>query len=562
MSFLSLTLTFLFVIASTFLADSQVIDYNIDYINQPVDHFSLNSQTWGQKVLVNGDFWTGAEEKGPIIFMTGCEEDIVDTFEGNGFFNDEVIPQLGAYAIYAEHRYYGDSLPFGNDSFLEENLPYLTPEQALADFAQLIPYYKNQILNCSECAVIVYGGSYCGMLAAWMRMKHPELVDGAMASSAPIRMFDAVVDPEAFYAKSTEVFNSTNISGCADIIKIGFQNIQEFISESSTDYQEFNANINFCTPMSSINDVYTLRNWLFGSISEVSYANQMVNEGYYAGYRLSEVECLNYENLTVDSSIGEIFSTMVDAVRQTSGEYTTTCFDLFSNDAVGASPSGDDVVAADPWSVLTCGQLAISLGADGIHDMYFPDLWNSTSIEQNCIESYNITPQFTWPLDTFGGRNISDYAVYSNIIFVNGKNDPWMTGGVTQNISDSVVAYLVEDGCHVNDMYGSTPYDSDSLKFVRAKEIEYMQKWISEKQSPKNNPNPSPSDNSPTFKEILYLIIIVAVVIVFFIAFLRIRKAKSQRSAASQQPLVEARHSIQELQNKSLVVVDNGGKTN
>jgi len=40
-----------------------------------------------------------------------------------------------------------------------------------------------------------------------------------------------------------------------------------------------------------------------------------------------------------------------------------------------------------------------------------------------------------------------------------------MVGGVTQNITDSVVAYLVEDGCHVQDMYYASQYDSESLKF-------------------------------------------------------------------------------------------------
>ena len=34
--------------------------------------------------------------------------------------------------------------------------------------------------------VLTVGGSYAGELAAWMRMKYPEVVDGALSSSAPL----------------------------------------------------------------------------------------------------------------------------------------------------------------------------------------------------------------------------------------------------------------------------------------------------------------------------------------------------------------------------------------
>ncbi len=55
----------------------------------------------------------------------------------------DIAPTYSAMVIFAEHRYYGKSLPFGNDSFKDAaHLNFLTTEQALADFAVLLQSLK------------------------------------------------------------------------------------------------------------------------------------------------------------------------------------------------------------------------------------------------------------------------------------------------------------------------------------------------------------------------------------------------------------------------------------
>ena len=63
---------------------------------------------------------------------------------------------------------------------------YLSSQQALADVAYFIEgmTHLHQIPHGTKW--IVFGGSYSGSLAAWMRLKYPHLVHGAVSTSGPL----------------------------------------------------------------------------------------------------------------------------------------------------------------------------------------------------------------------------------------------------------------------------------------------------------------------------------------------------------------------------------------
>jgi len=111
-----------------------------EYYNQmPIDHFAFTDpRTFRLRYLLNTENF---QRNGPIFFYTGNEGPI-EGFASNTGLMWDLAGEFGAAIIFAEHRYYGKSLPFGNDSYQKvTNLGYLSSEQALADFAQLITFF-------------------------------------------------------------------------------------------------------------------------------------------------------------------------------------------------------------------------------------------------------------------------------------------------------------------------------------------------------------------------------------------------------------------------------------
>lgn len=60
----------------------------------------------------------------------------------------------------------------------------------------------------------------------------------------------------------------------------------------------------------------------------------------------------------------------------------------------------------------------------------------------------------------------------------NGGLDPWMSGGVTKSLSDSLVAILIPDGAHHLDLRFNNEYDPPSVLLTRKLEMKYFKQWI------------------------------------------------------------------------------------
>jgi len=94
-------------------------------------------------------------------------------YKNTGFMTETLAKAHKAIVVFCEHRYFGKSFPYPKEvAYDKDHNYYLTVEQAMMDYVEFIKEFRsNHTLQDRPC--IVFGGSYGGMLATWLRFKYP-----------------------------------------------------------------------------------------------------------------------------------------------------------------------------------------------------------------------------------------------------------------------------------------------------------------------------------------------------------------------------------------------------
>ncbi|EYC16002.1 hypothetical protein Y032_0035g3089 [Ancylostoma ceylanicum] len=110
--------------------------WTVKWFTVKLDHFTYSdTRSFQMKWLLNNTFY---KPGGPVFFYTGNEAEIETSATSMGMMWD-LAPRFKAAIIFAEHRFYGETMPFGKNSYTNiGNMGYLTSEQTLADFAALL----------------------------------------------------------------------------------------------------------------------------------------------------------------------------------------------------------------------------------------------------------------------------------------------------------------------------------------------------------------------------------------------------------------------------------------
>ena len=178
-----------------------------EWFTQRLNHFKITEQrTWRQRYWVN---WRFYQPGGPTLLMIGGEgEANPEWLEAGSWLT--YAREEGAAMVLLEHRYYGHSQPTPDLSV--KNLAWLSSRQALADLAAFISHLRVEAGLTG--AWVALGGSYPGSLAAWLRLKYPHLVAGAVSTSGPLRA-------KADFFEYLEVVEASldTVPGCAAVVR-------------------------------------------------------------------------------------------------------------------------------------------------------------------------------------------------------------------------------------------------------------------------------------------------------------------------------------------------------
>ncbi|KAF0686757.1 Aste57867_21462 [Aphanomyces stellatus] len=467
--------SFTYAPANFSLAGDLRLRCNETYITQTLDHFTAHHATYQQRYYVCGEFWNATAD-GPIFFFTGHEQDVDIMVNTTGLMWENAA-EFGALLVFAEHRYFGKSFPqIANATFLD-SLRFLSSEQALADYAVLVDHVK-ETFHAEESPVIAFGGSYAGLLAAWFRMKYPQVVDGAIASSAPILAFDweePVFDALA-YGRTT-AFTGSPSAGAAEHCVPNIRRAKGLMMDLgfSPDigaHAALRESLKLCSMPTVPNDVNTIMDYFMSAyvtLAEGNYPYPSTYFGHFPAYpyRVACDHLAEAEYPDVLALLGN-FSLSAGVALNDTGN--VPCYEW--NATV-------PVEKRNLWEYLECSELYAPIYKhDGLQDFFRYTPIDQAADAARCKATWGVELRPTWAKDVYGG--LAGVRASSNIVFSNGNYDPFSGYGVVMSFDDSIVPIAIEGAAHHLDLMFSNDADPETVRAARATEMSHVRKWIDE----------------------------------------------------------------------------------
>lgn len=421
-------------------ADGTMRSEEVGFFEQRLDHAKSSSKTFKQRYFIDSQY--AVDGNSPVFYIICGEWNCAGT--GSYSYVENLAKNLKAHLVALEHRFYGESLPTAN--LKSANLKHLNLDAAINDLASFQRHMMNK--RGFKGQWVAFGGSYAGTLAAFYREKHPELVAGALASSAPVLMKNEFFEYDAHVAK---VVNKTI---CGDKIREAVKLIEEKLDTTEGGLEV--KTIFKATNVANDGDfLYVVADMLAAA---VQYGRDAVfckalttSQDLVSGYAKGGLAVLN-------------------AMR-------TTPFEISLAVAEREVVTPDDNMRQ--WMWQSCREFGWFQVANGTGS----ESSRSSKIDleyhdQVCQRLYQV------PMGIDGALNQEWYLplfnpTASNIIFTNGSNDPWLTLSVIEGdvrSNENFDLFMMAGAAHCNDLTLATNLPSVMAAHTKMEAI--IAEWI------------------------------------------------------------------------------------
>ncbi|CAI2354978.1 unnamed protein product [Caenorhabditis sp. 36 PRJEB53466] len=437
--------------------------------NQNIDHFNeTDTRTFQQKFFKNTRW---ARPGGPNFLLIGGE-----TAASSAWVTSSDLPWLqlaqtyGATVYMLEHRYYGDSIVGDN-----KDLSFLRSLQAVYDIAEFVNHV-NQNKRSSQ-KWVTFGGSYSGSLSAWARELFPELINAAVASSAPVQtktdFFEYLVDTE----KAIRFYSYHQNDQCADSISNGFHSIHQMLLTSNGRRNLsaiFHLNPGFGDVVTLTDQHYFYMNLISDFQAAVQY--NRVNVGRFAGgYGVGEMcQIMSSTEHSDLENIARFVEYMSDGTFEMNNRYLDLVDYL-------RTPGSTAAESDRLWTWQTCTELGYFQSADSGNGIFGSEM--SLSIyAQLCGDVFGedydrarLDANVKTTNTNYGGN--MNYQG-TNTIFPIGAQDPWASLQMTYSRNETAISFRMNGAAHCADMFPERPQDAYDVTRVRRLIERNVGKWI------------------------------------------------------------------------------------
>ncbi|XP_064395682.1 dipeptidyl peptidase 2-like [Halichondria panicea] len=246
--------------------------------------------------------------------------------------------------------------------------------------------------------------------------------------------------------------------------------IADLAKQGDTGLQKITDAFSLCTPLKS-DRVAHLEGWVRNSFTQLAMVDYPYPANFLAPLPANPVSYSCNLLLTATDRLKGLAQAAGLFYNGTAGRLP--CNNIETQFIECADPTGCGTgPAATSWDYQACTEMSLPSDTNNMTDMFPPTIFDPSAY---CEKTWGAKHRKGWMDTQFWGKNI---LAASNIIFSNGNLDPWSVGGVQQNLSDSLVAIMIEGGAHHLDLRSANPKDPPAVIAARKLERDTIAKWI------------------------------------------------------------------------------------